>query len=165
MAACCEFPSLITTFFASFRTYHGKFRKFPHLLWFKNSFFDVFLYFSAFSDSLRDIWPLSHESINPDQYSNDTGHQNEASNIRALTCFLSLTISWSLSCLSFALFALHLTDEMLYNDIFAVIGDCNVLDFVDDYFKCNQFNERKGIDCSKNNSFPFVDNLENIYTT
>lgn len=128
VAACCEFPSLITIFFASFRTYHGKFRKFPHLLWFKNSFFDVFLFFSPFSDSLRDIWPLSHESINPDQYNNDTGHQNEASNIRALTCFLSLTISWSLSCLSFALFALHLTEEMLYNNTFAVICDCNVLD-------------------------------------
>lgn len=46
---------------------------------------------------------------------------------------------------SFALFALHLTEEMLFNNIFAVIGDCNVLDFVDDFFKCDQFNERKGI--------------------
>lgn len=127
-------------FFASFRTYHGKFRIFPYLLWLKNSFFGVFLFFSPFSDSLRDIWPLSHESINPDQYSNDTGHQNEAANIRA---FLSLTISWSLSCLSFALFALHLTEEMLFNNIFALIGDYNVLDFVDDCFKCNQFNKKE----------------------
>ena len=63
------------------------------------------------------------------------------------------------------MFALHLTEEMLFNNIFAVIGDCNVLDLVDDYFKCNQFNERRGIDFSTKKSFPFVDNLENNYIT
>ena len=61
--------------------------------------------------------------------------------------------------------AVNLTEEMLYNNIFAVIGDCNVLDFVDNCFKCNQFNERRRTDFILKEKFPFVDNLENIYIT